>query len=247
MKITKTYSIEKDVFELFDIICKRKNINKSSIIEKSINDFISKNSKKINFRLKEDESVIVNIEKMEDGFYISNDGSKYPSEIFHKIFKIADIDNEYNINVNEFFNNDGLIKIVNKLKNIDENESINTSNEPLLVPGNNENNLDNLCLTKLKVNFNVLTLLDLIRYRASSKEMRNKIIKKLSNMIIKDNLELTDNDEILGMISRLKELNDNDNIDISDISKEISRKKEHDKKIETLIDDIKEKIKKSDD
>lgn len=43
MKITKTYSIEENLFKRFDNICKTKNINKSSEIQDFIQSFVNDN------------------------------------------------------------------------------------------------------------------------------------------------------------------------------------------------------------
>ena len=43
MKTTKTYSIEEDLYNMFDKLCNRKNLNKSSIIREYIATFVDEN------------------------------------------------------------------------------------------------------------------------------------------------------------------------------------------------------------
>ena len=46
-KITKTYSIDFNLYEEFTNLTERKNINKSKLIEKLIKDFVEKEKEKI--------------------------------------------------------------------------------------------------------------------------------------------------------------------------------------------------------
>jgi len=46
MKIQKTFTIEKDLYEVFDKLSKKNSLNKSLFIENSIKDYIEKMKKK---------------------------------------------------------------------------------------------------------------------------------------------------------------------------------------------------------
>jgi metal-responsive CopG/Arc/MetJ family transcriptional regulator len=46
-RTTRTYTIDDELYKLFDQIIKEKNINKSRLIESFIRDFVNENNKKL--------------------------------------------------------------------------------------------------------------------------------------------------------------------------------------------------------
>jgi len=113
-KITKTYSVDKKIYEAFDNLAEQKNINKSSFIEGCINKFLDDNEMghvdKV-YVSRVDPKYSVTIRKQDDTFYYLSDGSKISKILFMQTFKeVEQVDPE------KFFNNtlEDRLTIINK-------------------------------------------------------------------------------------------------------------------------------------
>lgn len=115
VKITKTYSVDQKLYEVFDQLTEEKNINKSSFIEGCINRYIEEND--INYIdkiyvLKTDSNYGVKIKRKDDTFYYLNDGSKIPIILFMQMYKEVE-----QVDPVEFFNNKNITKNYEFIKN----------------------------------------------------------------------------------------------------------------------------------
>ena len=92
MKITKTYSIEDDIYKSFDKLTNVLNINKSSIIEDKIKDYLKDNgiSDYKTYFLISNPDYEVTIESQDDNFIFLSDGSKILKQVFNSSFKVVD-------------------------------------------------------------------------------------------------------------------------------------------------------------
>jgi len=113
-KITKTYSIDKKVYEAFDQVADENNINKSSFIEGCINKYLDDNRMgfvdKV-YVLKTNPDYGVKIKRQDDTFYYLSDDSKIPIILFMQMYKEVE-----QVNPKEFFNSnldDRLTVVVN--------------------------------------------------------------------------------------------------------------------------------------
>jgi len=89
-KTTKTYSINDKTYELFDRICKKDNINKSSFIESKIKEYLSENlgyNDDDLYQSRMDEEYIVSIIGSDDTFLELSDGSRVSKIMFYHNFK----------------------------------------------------------------------------------------------------------------------------------------------------------------
>jgi metal-responsive CopG/Arc/MetJ family transcriptional regulator len=90
-KITKTYSIDQKIYETFNQITEQKNINKSSFIEKCINNYINEN-KSVEFgnmyKSKYDENYRVSISSEDNNFYYLSNGSRIEKNLFKMTFDL---------------------------------------------------------------------------------------------------------------------------------------------------------------
>ena len=117
MKTTKTFSIEEDIYEKFEDICKFKGMNKSNIIQKSIKQFIVDNyeiDKNINYRIKGDKNDdILQIINKEDNYIILSNGNKIDIYTFEKIYERANIDVENVLKqINKNINHDADVDVI---------------------------------------------------------------------------------------------------------------------------------------
>lgn len=124
MKVTKTYSIEKSVYDLFDSITSEKNINKSSFIVNCIKKFLNENG--IDFLdkqyvLRTNQDHIVTVISEDDTYCTLSDGSKIQKILFMQLFI------EFNgIDPEDFFSksNEAINDAVEKIKKMDSSDEI---------------------------------------------------------------------------------------------------------------------------
>jgi len=119
-KITKTYSIEEQIFNRFDEICRQKNINRSKFIEKKINEFILENwsvdqNKMYSLPGSDDYVKIVdtNIENG-NGYVKLNNGNKLKLADFELMYTEEVIDPDNFLNLGAF--NESLISATNEIE-----------------------------------------------------------------------------------------------------------------------------------
>lgn len=89
MKITKTYSIDDDIYKSFDKVTNRLNVNKSSIIEEKIKDYLKDNgiSDYKTYFLISNPEYEVTIESQDTNFLFLSDGSKMLKTVFDQTYK----------------------------------------------------------------------------------------------------------------------------------------------------------------
>jgi hypothetical protein len=89
MKITKSYSIEEDIYKSFDKLTERLKINKSSFIEDKIIDYLKENgvSDFDTYYLITDPNYEVTIENRDDTYLYLSDGSKIIKTMFDSMLK----------------------------------------------------------------------------------------------------------------------------------------------------------------
>ena len=89
MKVTKTYSIEENIYNAFDNLTNEKNINKSSFFEEVIKKYLKDNDldfiDKLYF-LKSNPEHIVSVVAKDSFFYQLSDGSRINRILFGSIF-----------------------------------------------------------------------------------------------------------------------------------------------------------------
>lgn len=88
-KDTKTYSVDKATYELFDQVCKKNSINKSAFIENSIKDYLKENLGYDNEELycsRENNEYIVSIINKDDTYFKLSDGTTIPQILFYQKF-----------------------------------------------------------------------------------------------------------------------------------------------------------------
>jgi metal-responsive CopG/Arc/MetJ family transcriptional regulator len=131
MKVTKTYSIDESLFEIFDSLTTEKNINKSSFIEDVIKKYIKDNDMDtINkqYISKSDPNHIVTVLQQDQTYYILDDGSKIQKILFLHLFKpYTGVDTE------EFFSKTNYVfeDIVEHIKRIDTKNIVEYSNDTI--------------------------------------------------------------------------------------------------------------------
>ena len=117
MKITKTYSIDENIYKVFDQLTNQKNINKSSFIEDHIKKFVSDNGfdfvDKI-YYLRSDPRHTVTVVSQDNIYFQLSDGSKISKILFMQMFKEVET-----VNPNEFFNVPALNKLAESIKSLD--------------------------------------------------------------------------------------------------------------------------------
>jgi len=92
-KITRTFSIESDMFSKFEDICKNKELNKSKVLQDCIKSFVIDNFeiKNKSFQLKDDDSYEpVTILSKEDNMFHLSDGNILNIVTFEKIYEEID-------------------------------------------------------------------------------------------------------------------------------------------------------------
>lgn len=131
MKVTKTYSIDESLFEIFDSLTNEKNINKSSFIEDVIKKYIKDNDMDtINkqYISKSDPDHIVTVLQQDQTYYILDDGSKIQRILFLHLFKpFTGVDTE------DFFSKTNYVfeDIVEHIKKIDTRNIVEYSNDTI--------------------------------------------------------------------------------------------------------------------
>ena len=153
MKVTKTYSIEENIYNAFDTLTNEKNINKSSFIEELIRKYLKDNDldfiDKLYF-LKSNPEHIVSVVAKDSFFYQLSDGSRINRILFGSIFdEVSPVAPEI------FFNSTNKIfeDISNKIKNLNTEEE--TEFEKLLKSiKDNDKLVDLYEVLKKKHNFN---------------------------------------------------------------------------------------------
>ena len=142
MKITKTYSIEESVFNAFDRMSKRKNINKSSFIEDAIQAYLEECGIDYVDKLycsKLNKDFIVQILDQDDTYYNLSDGSKIQRILFMQLFEeVRGVDPEVFMNQSEKV----FEEIANVIKKIDTEKL-----EPFPVSIKNVKVIDNINIT----------------------------------------------------------------------------------------------------
>jgi len=118
-KTTKTYSINEKTYDLFDRICKKKNINKSSFIENTIKDYLSENLGYDDelYQSKMDDDIIVSIIGTDGTFFELSDGSRISKIMFYHNFKGFET-----IDPKGFFGQSPAFKIVEQVKQMGDGE-----------------------------------------------------------------------------------------------------------------------------
>lgn len=93
MKVSKTYSIEHTLFEKFDEICKRKDINRSQWMEEQIKAFVAKemtfDAKFYKLKL-DNHNNYVSVKERKDNFVIMSNGNQIDVFDFDKIYEEVD-------------------------------------------------------------------------------------------------------------------------------------------------------------
>jgi len=89
MKIPKTYSIDEDIYKSFEKLTDRLNVNKSSVIEQKITEYLKDNgiSDYRTYFLKSNPEYEVTITGHDNTFVFLSDGSKILKPIFETSFK----------------------------------------------------------------------------------------------------------------------------------------------------------------
>jgi len=91
-KTTKTYSIDINTYELFDQVAKKNNINKSSLIENCVKQYLTDN---LGYNTDEryysvnDKDNIVTIVDKDDTYFKLSDGRAISQILFYQTFKKA--------------------------------------------------------------------------------------------------------------------------------------------------------------
>lgn len=95
-KITKTFSIDEKKYEKFEEICKMKAINKSSMIQMAIDQFIVDNydiDTNIRYKLVGDKTnEFVQIKEKIDKYIVLNNGNQLDIYTFEKMYESFDAD-----------------------------------------------------------------------------------------------------------------------------------------------------------
>lgn len=90
-KITKTFSVDERLYNLFDFICKENNINKSSLISEKLAEFtVSRMGDLYNYTFMRDDKKykVADIQRDNNKFvFLLDDDSEYDVEDFVKLFK----------------------------------------------------------------------------------------------------------------------------------------------------------------
>jgi len=117
MKVTKTYSIDESIYNVFDQLTTQKNINKSSFIEDHIKKFVVDNGfgyiDKI-YCLRSDLNHTVTVVSQDNIYYQLSDGSKISKILFMQIFRELEA-----IDPNNFFNVPILNQLAEQIKKVD--------------------------------------------------------------------------------------------------------------------------------
>lgn len=94
MKVTKTYSIESKLFDKFDDICKKKNLNRSQWMEDKIKDFVAKEmiiDPKSYYKLRFDtEDNYLTVVEKKDNFITMSNGNRIDVFDFEKMYEEVD-------------------------------------------------------------------------------------------------------------------------------------------------------------
>jgi hypothetical protein len=121
MKTTKTYSIDDKTYQMFDLLCKKNSINKSSFIESCIKKYLKEN---LGFdiddlyQLKENRDYIVSILDRDETYFDLSDGSRIPQILFYQIYELFP-----RLDSDEFFNKkNALNKIADVIEKTKETE-----------------------------------------------------------------------------------------------------------------------------
>ncbi len=196
-KITKTFSIEKKLYDKFELMCKSKGINKSKILQDAIKKFIGQNyeiNKKISYKLKYDEnSEPIHIIDKELDFFILDNGNKI------NIFDFEILYEEFDDYVNTVLNN---LKNENDTENDTESDTESDTVDPNIL-NSTVLNIDDLkkAVSNIDENISVDTADKLlVRLIEKRKDLRNTFIltdtndlnrlKDIFTYIIDDNFGL---------------------------------------------------------
>lgn len=95
MKVSKTYSIEHTLFEKFDEICKRKDINRSQWMEDKVREFVSKEmiidtNTYWKLRMDDEPTNYVSVKERKDNFVIMSNGNHIDVFDFEKMYEEVD-------------------------------------------------------------------------------------------------------------------------------------------------------------
>ena len=130
-KTTKTYSINDKTYELFDRICKKNSINKSSFIETKIKDYLTDNLGFDNdflYQSRMDEECVVSILGSDDTFFELSDGSRMSKIMFYHNFKGFE-----SVDPQEFFKSTPSSPIVEAVKNMSEGSASDAQSRKVVV------------------------------------------------------------------------------------------------------------------
>ena len=96
--ITKTFSIDDELYESFERTCRFKNINKSSLFQEFIKNYITDNyiiDLTKTYRIKGDKKgKVLTVKSKEEGYLILSNGNKLEFDDFDKCYESTDIDVE---------------------------------------------------------------------------------------------------------------------------------------------------------
>jgi len=148
-KTTKTYSINKKTYEMFDRVCKNNNINKSSFIESMIKDYLSENldyDYEELYQSKMDEDYAVSIIGSDDTFFDLSDGSRISKIMFYHNFEGCEL-----IDPEEFFDQSPAEKIVESVRKMTPNDDGEFEIE-IGIPSIGKEILKEIYRSKLKMN-----------------------------------------------------------------------------------------------